>query len=57
MIRILLTDRNFESKAAGFRSRMILTASLRPLSLESVFEHMTHRHIMLQTLAALKHWQ
>jgi hypothetical protein len=30
------TDKNFESKAAGFLSRMILAASLRPLSLESV---------------------
>lgn len=57
MSGILLTDRNFESKAAGFRSRMILTASLRPLSLESVFEQLTHRHMLLQTLAALKHWQ
>ena len=52
-----LTDKNLESKAAGFLSRIIFTASLRPLSLDSVFAHITHRHRILHTLAALKHWQ
>lgn len=50
-----LTDKNFESKADGFLSRIIFTASLLPPSFESVFAHITHRHISLHTLAALKH--